>query len=1033
MALYSCSASVISRASGRSAVASAAYRAGAKLNDNRQDQVWDFTQKRGVEHAEIICPENAPAWASDRAALWNAVELREDKSTRRDTAAVAWEFRLALPHELDAATRLEITRSFSRYLVNRYGAAVDFAIHAPDRKGDDRNHHAHIMMTTRRLDADGLGAKIRQLNLVEGGKLEMLGLRKTWADFQNAALEKAGSDARVDHRSLEARGIDRESTIHMGVAATAMERKGGTTERGDINREITARNAYRDDLKRQAAEVAAQIIDLDAERAKRADQKAIRSEAQTLDPDRILAAMTERRATFSRADLNRQLTEFLPDARTRAAFTDEVLARADVIPLRENENAPVSRYTTKAVIDDERRITDAAARLDKRTKHGLSATTLADALDYHPQLIGEQRAAVEWATRAGGLAILAGEAGTGKSATLGAIREAYEMGGYDVRGLAHTNTVKEDLKADGFRNASTIAAELMRQNNARVKQWDKRTVLMVDEAAMVSDGHLAAVLSKADAAGAKVILVGDDKQLASIERGGMFSTLRRDHGAAELHKVWRVKDEDSRAAFNAMHKGDFKTALETFDRQGAIHWSKTPEETRAALVAQYAKDSEAAPEKTRFVFAYTNVEVKELNAAIRAGRKERGDLGADHSLPTREGAQDFATGDRIQFIDNAANRAQRDAGLYNGAAGRVTAIEENRLTVTLDSRKDAPPRVVSFTVGANAEAGEFDAIRHGYAGTIYKGQGKTLDQTYLLHSDNWRAASSYVALSRHSESVKLFAAEKAEAWIMAEGGAGKLTEPQRARAEQSFTAWAEAKPDLAKKYGFENYVGYVQAQWSDQKDLHRLDRMARQMGRSEENRAASQFVQGARVALIDAEPQRKPPLSLIAGIVGDYLALCFNPAKDWIRWIAEDLRGKAAARRADHSHTSTEKEKEHVYTASAGVVVEHPDRIRGDALPKLQGGLDKDGRERRVADGLPPRPRTDLERVDGLRPLRETGRELTRPAPPPSGEGGAKKLSGKERLAADLKRAKEGATTRTPERGGSPDLTRGGRGPGKGR
>ncbi len=985
MAVYSCSASVISRASGRSAVASAAYRAGEKLTDDRQQLSWDFTQKRGVQHAEIVLPENAPAWASDRAALWNAAELREDKSTRRDSATVAREFRLALPHELDAAQRLAITSEFSRYLVNRYGAAVDFAIHDPDRKGDDRNHHAHVMMTTRRMDAEGLGVKIRQLDSRAGGKLEMQGLRKEWADIQNAALEKAGIAARVDHRSLEEQGIDQEPTLHMGVAATAMERKGEVTELGDLNREITARNAYRDDLNKQAAEVAAQIIDLDAERAKRADQKAIRSEAQTLDPDRILAAMTERRATFSRADLNRQLTEFLPDAKTRAAYTDELLARADVIPLRENENAPVSRYTTRAVIADENRITDAAARLDKRTKHGLSATTLADTLDHHPRLIAEQRAALERATRAGGLAIVAGEAGTGKSATLGAIRDAYEAGGYDVRGLAHTNTVKEDLKADGFRNASTIQAELMRQNNGRVQQWNARTVLMVDEAAMVSSGQLAAILTKADAAGAKVILAGDDKQLASIERGGMFSTLTRDHGAAELHKVWRVKDEESRAAFNAMHKGDFKTALETFDRQGALQWSKTPEESRAALVAEYLKDSEAAPDKTRFVFAYTNAEVHELNAAIRAGRKERGELGADHSLPTREGAQDFATGDRIQFTGNAANRAQKDAGLYNGAAGRVTAIEENRLTVTLDSAKGTPPRVVSFTVGSNAEAGEFDAIRHGYAGTIYKGQGKTKTQTYLLHSDNWRAASGYVALSRHSESVKLFAAEKSEPWIMAEGGAAKLTDPQRAKAELSFAAWTEAKPDLAKKYGFENYVSYVQAQWADQKDLHRLDRMARQMGRTEENRAASQFVQGAPVAKtdappIDTPPARKPPLSIVAGIVGNYLELCYNPAKNWLQWIAEDLRGKAAARRADLTPTERTPHHADTDTESPRPAMEHPDRIRGDALPPVQGGLDTDGGERRVPDGLPARPRAGSASYDGLRPLRDAGGRITRPA-----------------------------------------------------
>jgi hypothetical protein len=553
-------------------------------------------------------------------------------------------------------------------------------------------------------------------------------------------------------------------------------------------------------------------------------------------------------------------------------------------------------------------------------------------------------------------------------------------------------------------------------------------VLIVDEAAMLSSGQLAAVLTKADAAGAKVILAGDDRQLASIERGGMFGVLRRDHGAAELHKVWRVKDDDQRAAFNAMHRRDFKTALGIFDRQGALQWSKTPEEARAALVAQVAKDSAADPNKSRFVFAYSNAEVAALNAAIRAGRKERGELGADRLFATKDGEAAFATGDRIQFTGSAAKAAQRNAGLYNGAAGVVAAIDENRLTVTLDSPKGAPPRVVSFAVGGNAEVGEFDAIRHGYAGTIYKGQGKTLDQSYLLHSDNWRAASGYVALSRHRESVKLFAAEKAEPWIMAEGGAPGLTDKQRARAEQSFAAWAEAKPNLAAKYGFENYVAYVQAQWADQKGLHRLDRMARQMGRVEENRAASQFVQGARPDPSDEPAKRKPPLSLVAGIVADYLELCYNPAKDWIRWVAEDLRGKAAARRAAlFNHAG----REHVHTEGKGAAVAQADGLRGDPLRELQGGLDAN-QQGRGADGMPARPRADPDRHDGLRPIRaEEGRLATGGEPP---RPPAREPSGDDPIAAALKEAKESATKTAPTRRSLREIMRErGRDPGRGR
>ena len=271
MALYSCNASTISRAKGRSSIASAAYRAGEKLDDKRQGIMWDFTQKRGVLHSEIILPANAPAWANERGALWNAAELREDKSTRRNEALVARDFRLALPHEATAEQRLTITREFGKYLVERYGGAVDFAIHMPDRKGDDRNFHAHVMMTSRRMGGDGFTTKIRELDDFKKGPLEIAQIREMWEGIQNRLLDELGV-ARVSCKSLDAQGSDREATKHMGVAATAMERKGEMTELGELNREITARNDNREKLKDERAEISAQIFDLDAERSKRADQ-----------------------------------------------------------------------------------------------------------------------------------------------------------------------------------------------------------------------------------------------------------------------------------------------------------------------------------------------------------------------------------------------------------------------------------------------------------------------------------------------------------------------------------------------------------------------------------------------------------------------------------------------------------------------------------------------------------------------------------------------------------------------------------------
>ena len=145
MAIYSLHVKTVSRSAGRSVVAAAAYRAAENIADDRLGVVWDFTRKGGVLHAEIITPPGAPEWARDRAELWNAAERAEDKSTRRSSAATGRDIILALPHELSDAQRLAAVREFAGALIERYGVAVDFAIHAPDRHSDERNYHAHLL------------------------------------------------------------------------------------------------------------------------------------------------------------------------------------------------------------------------------------------------------------------------------------------------------------------------------------------------------------------------------------------------------------------------------------------------------------------------------------------------------------------------------------------------------------------------------------------------------------------------------------------------------------------------------------------------------------------------------------------------------------------------------------------------------------------------------------------------------------------------------------------------------------------------
>lgn len=237
MAIYHLSVKAISRSAGRSATAAAAYRAGVQITDQRTGDIHDYTRKRGIESAHIVLPPNAPAWASDRAQLWNAAELAE----KRKDAQVAREFEVALPAELTPKQRQQLALAFAKDMADKEGCAVDVAIHAPGRGGDNRNHHAHILRTTRKVEVDGLGAKLDTEKAGRSRADDLNAMRERWAELTNDALERAGHSARVDHRSLEAQGItDREPTKHLGPSATQYERR--TKQPSRIRREQVDRN-----------------------------------------------------------------------------------------------------------------------------------------------------------------------------------------------------------------------------------------------------------------------------------------------------------------------------------------------------------------------------------------------------------------------------------------------------------------------------------------------------------------------------------------------------------------------------------------------------------------------------------------------------------------------------------------------------------------------------------------------------------------------------------------------------------------------
>lgn len=272
MAIYHLRAMMISRSAGRSATAAAAYRTAERIEDNRTGLSFDYRARGGVDHVEILAPDHAPDWVHDRAALWNAVEAAET----RKNSQVAREIRVALPAELDHGQRVELVREFCQREFVARGMVADIALHAPGREGDDRNHHAHILLTTREIGPEGFTTKNRDWNAVE--MLE--GWREAWARDSNHALERCGLEERIDHRTLEAQRVeaqerateaqergDEAELLRQTVRAVELDRKplpqlsAGAWQLKERGIEVAAVRVWRE-VKAQAAEVARVAEDL---------------------------------------------------------------------------------------------------------------------------------------------------------------------------------------------------------------------------------------------------------------------------------------------------------------------------------------------------------------------------------------------------------------------------------------------------------------------------------------------------------------------------------------------------------------------------------------------------------------------------------------------------------------------------------------------------------------------------------------------------------------------------------------------------
>ena len=495
----------------------------------------------------------------------------------------------------------------------------------------------------------------------------------------------------------------------------------------------------------------------------------VASARQLDEPRQLLDELLQTESTVSKRNVERVLEDRFADDE-RDAMWNRIHEIDDLVVLRDpaytddgerNPERDSYRYSLRAIVDAEQRTLDLADGL-AQPAGGLAVTReAAKAAQVRRTMRDDQSAAFAAGVENNGLFLVRGRAGAGKSYTMGGIREAHEDSGRRVIGAAPTNAVAQDMRGDGFSDADTTSALLKKYKNGKLT-LDANTTLIIDEAAMVSNRELGDLLEAAHARGARVGLVGDDDQLPAVGQAGLFRELAERHGAAEIGTITRQKTEWQRQAAQELASGQTSDALKRFEDAGHIAWQGTDADARQDLVRQYEHDVDDRPNRGRFVFAYTNDDVGALNRELRAVHRARGDLGDDVTIQTDHGSTVFAVGDRVQMTES-----QKSRGIYNGTLGTIMDLATDGTARIRFDGAESDIKVPLKKADDGKKTRRVSGIAHGYAGTLHRGQGKTIDETYLLHSKHWQMASgaAYVAMTRQKHDARIYASrESAQDW-----------------------------------------------------------------------------------------------------------------------------------------------------------------------------------------------------------------------------------------------------------------------------
>lgn len=740
MAVPHFSVSIVARGSGRSAVLSAAYRHCARMDYEREARTIDYTRKQGLLHEEFVIPGGAPEWlqsliadrsvASASEVFWNKLEDFE----KRSDAQLAKDITIALPIELSAEQNIELVRDFVARHITADGMVADWVFH--DAPG---NPHIHLMTTLRPLTEDGFGSKkvavtgpdgqpLRNhsgkivYELWAGGLEDFNNFRDGWFACQNRHLTLAGLEIRVDGRSFEKQGIDLTPTIHLGVGTKAIERKAASGN-GPAGEKAALERLELQEERR-------------AENARRIQRR----------PEIVLDLITREKSVFDERDVAKVLHRYIDDAGLFRSLMARILLSPETLRLNRERvdfatgiQAP-AKYTTRELLRLEAEMANRAIWLSQQSSHGVRPTVLEATFGRHERLSEEQKAAIEHVTGGERIAAVIGRAGAGKTTMMRAAREAWEAAGYRVVGGALAGKAAEGLEKEAGIVSRTLSSWQLRWSQGR-GQLDKKTIFVLDEAGMVSSRQMDLFVEAVTRGGAKLVLVGDTEQLQPIEAGAAFRAIADRIGYAELETIYRQREQWMRDASLDLARGNVGKALAAYQSNGKMIGLELKADAVTNLISDWNREYD--PAKSTLILAHLRRDVRMLNELARAKLIERGIIEQGFVFNTADGNRNFAAGDQIVFLKN-----EGAIGVKNGMLGTVVEAAPGRLVAVIGEGEHLRQVIV--------EQRFYNNVDHGYATTVHKSQGATVDRVKVLASLSLDRHLTYVAMTRHREDLGVY-------------------------------------------------------------------------------------------------------------------------------------------------------------------------------------------------------------------------------------------------------------------------------------